>query len=281
MAVEAVVHRAGRGAKRAGNSEWLERAARLGFAGRGVLYLTVAFLAANIALGRAEQTADKQGAVLTLAETRLGTALLVILVVGFVGLALWQASEALWGKKQEDSDTKRTAKRAAAAAKAVLYLVLAGSAASVLLGGGGAQAGAGDQKERTWTARVLEWPGGRLLVGLVGLAIVAAGGWLFVWALRRKFEKHLDTASMSRSLRQAVGVGGTVGHGARGVVAGLAGLLLLKAALDYSPQQAKGIDGTLRTIAQQPYGKILLLLATAGLAAFGVFSFVEARYRRL
>jgi len=280
MAVEAVLHRAGRGARRAGSSQWLDRAARVGFAGRGVLYLTVGFLAASIALGQARQTADKKGAVRALAESQLGAALLVVLVAGFVGLGLWQAAEAVWGKRQEGSDAKRTAKRAAAGAKAALYLVLAGSTVSVLMGGG-SQGGSGDQQEKTWTARVLDLPAGRLLVGLAGLAIVGAGGWLVVFGWRRKFEKHLDTRSMPRALRRTVGVGGAVGHGARGLVAGLAGLLLVKAALDYDPQQAKGIDGTLRTIAQQPYGETLLLLAAAGLAVFGVFSFVEARYRRL
>ena len=282
MSVDAVVQGARRKARRAGNSEWLDRAARLGFAGRGLLYLTVAFLAASIALGRAGQQADKQGAVRALAGTPLGTFLLVALVVGLAGLALWQVTEALWGRTTETDDGKRTAKRAASAAKAVLYLVLAVSAASVLLSGKeDAQAPGGSQKESTWTARVLDLPLGQLLVGMAGLAVVGVGVWLVVRGLRRKFEKHLDSGSMSRAMCRAASVVGLLGHVARGVVAGLAGLLLVKAALDYDPQEAKGVDGTLRTIAEQPYGKALLLLAAAGLAAFGLYSLVEARYRRL
>ena len=279
MTVDAVVQGARRGAKRAGNSEWLDRAARAGYVARGVLYLTVAFLAASIALGRAGQPADKQGAVQTLADSPLGTFLLVLLVGGLTGLGLWQAAEALWGRTSERNEGKRAAKRAASAGKAVLYLALAASAASVLLDR--SQGGGGASKESTWTARVLELPAGRVLVILAGLALLGAGGWLVARGVQRKFEKHLKTASMSSSLRQAASVVGLLGHVARGVVAGLAGLLLIKAALDYDPQEAKGVDGTLRTIAEQPYGKALLLLAAAGLAAFGLFSFIEARYRRL
>ena len=263
---------------RAGNSNWLDRAARVGFAGRGVLYLTVAFLAVGIARGRGGQQADKQGAVRALAETRFGTALLILLVVGFTGYALWQAAEAAWGRRDEGDETKRTAKRAGSAVKALVYAALAATTASILLGGGGGGSG---QQESTWTAKVLELPGGRILVGLAGLVIVCVGGWLVARGVQRKFEKHLDTASMPREVRGATAVGGLVGHTARGVVAGLAGLLLVKAALDYDPREAKGIDGTLRTIALQPYGRILLLAAAVGLAAFGLFSFVEARYRRL
>ncbi len=280
MTVDAVVHQMTGQARRAGNSEWLDRVARIGFAARGVLYLTVAFLAASIAVGRAGQTADKQGAVKALSDTHLGVALLVVIVVGFVGLGLWQATEALWGKRQEHNDAKRAGKRGRCAARAVLYVVLAGTAASVLLSGGEAKGG-GDQKEHTWTARVLDVSGGRLLIGLAGLAVVGAGVFLVASGVRRKFEKHLDTGAMPTGLCKVARVGGLLGYTARGVVAALAGLLLVKAALDYDPQEAKGVDGTLRTIADQPYGKALLLLAAAGLAAFGLFSFVEARYRRL
>jgi hypothetical protein len=207
--------------------------------------------------------------------------LLVVLVAGFVGLGLWQAAEAVWGKRQEREDAKRAAKRAGAAGKAVLYLVLAGTAASVLFGGRSSNGGGGDQKEQSWTAKVLDLPGGRLIVGLAGLVVIGAGAWLLARGVQRKFEKNLDTSSMSHSLCRTATTVGLLGHVARGVVAGLAGLLLVKAALDYDPQQAKGVDGTLRTMAEQPYGRILLLLAAAGLAAFGLYSFVEARYRRL
>ncbi|MEO5680607.1 MAG: DUF1206 domain-containing protein [Acidimicrobiales bacterium] len=278
MNVQTAVHKATGKARRAGDSRWLDRAARVGLASRGLLYLTVAVLAAGIALGSASQTADKQGAVQALADKPFGSVLLVVLIGGFVGLALWQATEAAWGRRDEDDDTKRMVKRAASAGKVLLYGALAATTASVLFGR--AKSG-GDQQETAWTAKVLDLPGGRLLVGAAGLAVIAAGGWLVARGVRRKFEKHLDTASMPRPLCRATTVGGAVGHTARGLVAGLAGLLLVKAAVSYDPQQAKGIDGTLRTIAAQPYGKVLLLLAAAGLAAFGLFCFVEARYRRL
>ena len=271
------VQRAARKARRAGNSTWLDRAARVGFAGRGVLYLTVAVLAVRIAQGRGGQQADKQGAVRALADTPFGLALLVLLVAGFTGYALWQAAEAAWGRRDEGDDTKRTGKRAVSAGKALVYGVLAVTTASILFGrdeGGG-------QQESLWTGKVLGLPGGRILVGLAGLVVMGVGAWLVARGVRTKFDKHLDTGSMPRPLRKAAMAGGAVGHAARGVVAALAGLLLVKAALDYNPQEAKGVDGTLRTIVEQPYGRLLLVLAAAGLAAFGLFSLVEARYRRL
>jgi len=40
-------------------------------------------------------------------------------------------------------------------------------------------------------------------------------------------------------------------------------------------------DGALKVLSQQPYGKWLLGIVAAGLIAFGLYSFVEARYRRV
>jgi hypothetical protein len=274
--------RARHSVRRGGTGDWLERSARLGFAARGLLYLTVAFLALGIVRGQSDERADKQGAVRALADTRFGGVLLVVLLVGFIGMALWRAAEAAWGKREERDDKKRAAKRAASAGKAVLYLALAATAGSVLLRGeGDAPGAASGQRESSWTARILDLPAGRLIVALLGAAIMAIGVWFVVRGARQKFEKHLDTGAMRPGLRKVAKVWGTLGHAARGVVAALAGLLLVKAALDYDPQEAKGIDGTLRTIAAQPNGKALLLVAAFGLAAFGLYSWIESRYRRI
>ncbi len=42
-----------------------------------------------------------------------------------------------------------------------------------------------------------------------------------------------------------------------------------------------GIDGALRRLAERSYGPALLVLVACGLAAYGLYSFAEARYRRV
>jgi hypothetical protein len=74
---------------------------------------------------------------------------------------------------------------------------------------------------------------------------------------------------------------GQVGTVARGVVFGVAGLLLVIAAWRYDPSKASGTDGALRTLLEQPYGQALGVAASAGLVAFGVYGLAEARYRRV
>jgi hypothetical protein len=277
--------------ERAADSEWVEVAGRLGLAARGVLYLVVGALAAKIALGRNEsRPADKQGALQAVAHGGWGRIALVVLAVGFAGFALWRFAQAVQGegstrtrrkgRKKAREEFKGLAWRLGKVGQGLVYVAAFATAVS-LLGGSGGGGGGGDQQDRSWTAQVLGWPGGRVLVGLVGLVIVGAGLGLAAWGLGRRFEKQWRKGRMPPWLRTVGGALGMAGMVARGLVFALLGLLLVKAAVDFDPNKARGVDGTLRAIAAQPYGRVLLLAAAAGLAAFGLVSFIDARYRRM
>jgi len=265
--------------QRATDSPWVERTARLGFAGRGAVYLIIAVLAVQIATGdNRGQEADKKGALQAVADKPFGEVLLVLLALGLAGYALWRFTNAAWGERDETDERKRAAKRLSSVGKGALYVAFCASAVSVLVGRGG---GGGEQQATTWTAKVLGWPSGRLLVGAAAAAIVIGAGYMVYRGVARKFEKQLDEARMGPTARRLTPVLGVVGLTARGIVFALAGFLLVKAAIDFDAREAKGVDGTLRTIAAQPYGQVLLVAAALGLAVFGLYSFVEARYRRL
>lgn len=74
---------------------------------------------------------------------------------------------------------------------------------------------------------------------------------------------------------------GTFGHLARMVVLGLVGIFLIKAAVDYNPSKAIGLDGALAKLANHSYGSYLLGLVALGLVAFAIYSLSDARYRRI
>jgi formate hydrogenlyase subunit 3/multisubunit Na+/H+ antiporter MnhD subunit len=128
---------------------------------------------------------------------------------------------------------------------------------------------------------VLQWPLGRWIVAAVGLGVLAAGLFNLYRALTRKFRKDLREHEMGSQVRSWAIAVGVVGHAARGVVFALVGALLLKAALEYDPTEAIGIDGALRKLAQQPYGPWLLGGVAAGLLAYALFCFVQARFREV
>ncbi|MFE6618129.1 DUF1206 domain-containing protein [Streptomyces sp. NPDC057740] len=265
-------------ARRVARGSVVEGAARAGLAARGVIYLLVGALALQVAFGDTSRQADRGGALEELARRPFGAVLLWALGIGLVGMALWRLSEAVFGSVEKDGRSAR--KRLLAVVRFVFYVAVAFSALSFAASrnhGGGSS----DQQSRDATARALEIPAGQWLVGAAGVAVVVTGGWIAVRAVLRKYHDELRLGRMSRRSRQLVDVTGVVGGAARGLVFAVAGVFAVRAAVDYEPERAKGLDDTLRSFADTPLGPWLLVCVAAGLVLFGVFSFAMARWRHV
>jgi uncharacterized protein DUF1206 len=259
----------------AARSETVGWLGRLGLVAMGVSYGLVAVLAIKLALGEGGETEDRGGALQTLAQDGLGRIVVLLLAVGFGGYAIWRFAEAFFDRGGEGQGPKGLAKRAGYVGRGLIYTSLCIIAVAVLFGS------SGDKNEKEETARVLEWPAGRWIVGAVGAGFAAAALWNFFRGVTRKFKDELNTGEMSAFEEQVTTVVGVVGVVARGVVFSLIGIFLIKAAVEYDPQEAIGLDGALRKLVAQDHGRFLLGLVAAGLLAFGVFCLFQARYRRV
>lgn len=263
-------------AEQAAQSPWVERMARAGLAARGVLYSLVGVVALQVAAGRQDQRADKDGALATLARQPLGRLGLAAVAVGFAAYGVWRLLDAVLGTAGEDG-ASGWAKRARDLGRAVLYGSFCLTAVRILAGSRGDDG----SKEADVTAAVLRAPLGRVAVGAVGLAVIATGlynGWR---AFSGKYERKLRTAEMGPRLRPAVTAVAAAGLSARMVVFVLVGSFIVKAAVRYDPNEAVGVDGALKRLAARSYGPWLLGVVAAGLLLYGLYLFVEARYRRI
>jgi hypothetical protein len=267
-----------RSARQAKNSTAMAGAARWGFAARGVIYLLVGALAVQIAFGEGGREADRSGALQTVAKTPGGTVLLWLLAAGLGGMALWRLSEAAYGQAGADGHT--ATRRLSSLARGVFYAVVCSTTVAFVIGAGGP--GSSDEKSKDLTGTAMhDVPFGRWLVLLTGLGFVAGGIGIAVRAVRTKFEKNLRTHQMSRPVRTAVAAVGVVGQTARATVYAAVGVFLAYAAIGYDEDKAKGVDGTLREFTKTGSGPWLLVLVASGLIVFGLFSFCEARWRRV
>jgi hypothetical protein len=267
-------------AGRAGNSDGLENLARVGLVAYGVVHLLVAWLAVQLAwgVGGSGQQADQGGALATLAQQPFGTVLLWLVAVGLIALAAWQAAEVLRWRSglsaSGDARKKAVVKVVKSVAKALLYLALAVLAIRYATGAG--QSGGGQQQQAA--AGVFGWPAGRWLVGLIGLVIVGVGIYLVHKGVTKRFLKEIDLHEASPKATRLVTRLGEAGYPAKGVSLGLVGALLVWAAITVDPAKASGFDGALRAVLAAPFGRVLLTLVAVGIAAFGAFCFVRARY---
>jgi Domain of Unknown Function (DUF1206) len=262
-------------ARQAGNSVWVDRLARLGLMARGLVYILVGILAFQVAFVNRSKRADQNGAFQLLAQNGFGKFVLWLVVLGLLGYALWQATQAFWGHWDEPTARKRLMARIESGAKAVIYFILAVTAFRVVTSGSGGNGGTAA------TAKLLKVSGGQFLVGFIGVVIVAVGATMVWRGLKAEFAKQLQLGRLTPAARSMVIKLGKIGYIARGVVFAIVGILVVAAAVTFDPAKARGLDAALRSLAAQPYGPWLLSIVAVGLICFGAYSFVESRYRRV
>lgn len=260
-----------------GDPEWLHVAARVGFVAKGLVYGTIGALAVQVAFGDSART-DQSGALSSVAQKPFGSVVLWLAVAGFAAFALWRFSQAAWGRRGETDERVRTVKRLGSAVNGLAYLALGGLAARTAVQGGSSSGGG---RQTGLTARALEAPGGQLLVALAGLVVVGIAIGLTWRGATTDFDEHLERGRMSGRTYRAVRRLGQVGYSARGMVFFIAGVFVVRAAIEHEPGQAKGLDIALQKVADAPFGTVLLVVVALGLVAFALFCVAEARYRRL
>jgi Domain of Unknown Function (DUF1206) len=252
--------------------EWLARA---GLVARGVIYAIIGVLAIKVALGEGGKTTSQQGALETIVRQPFGKALLILMAIGLAGYATWRLVRAAIGHGPEASDD--TKERIEGLASGLAYTLLCVTAVSILIGSGGGRSGGADKA----TGGVLDWPGGQILVGIAGLVIIGVGLHQGYKGIAEKFLEQSKTEQMSERVERAFTALGIFGHLARMIVFALVGWFLLRAAIDYDPDKAVGLDGALTKLADASYGPILLGIVAAGLIGFAAYSVADARYRRV
>lgn len=252
--------------------------ARWGLVAKGSLYVLVGVIAADVAIGGSNRLQDRGGAIATLADNWYGKALVLGLAIGLAGYAAWRFAEGVLGRPLEGGEKEGWPKRIGYFARAAWYLGLCGIALAALAG---ADESSGSREEDRYTARVLELPLGRWIVAAVGLGILGAGAFNVWRGVTRRFRKNLKLRKMSDLEDKLFTAVGVAGHLARGVVFGLMGFFLVRAAWQYDPKEAVGLDGALSKVVRADYGDTLLGIVATGLIAYGLYCYVEARYREV
>jgi hypothetical protein len=267
-----------RSVPRPSGGDALEQLARVGLLAYGVVHLLVAWLALQLAWGGGGGETDQSGAFSALSRNGAGRFLLWVIGIGLLALAVWQAAEVLrwragWSAsgKQRSKAVRKSVK---AVAKALVYLTLAVLAVRYAIGSGRSSA----QSQQSHTAGVFGWPGGRWLVAVVGLVVIAVGVQQVWSGVTGRFRKQVDLSSAPPRTAKVITRLGQVGFPAKGIALVLVGGLLGWAAITYDPAKARGLDGALHTLLAAPGGRLLLTLVALGIAAFGAFSLARAKY---
>ena len=270
MANHADVVREGAAAAKDGAGTAVVALARSGYAARGIVYLIVGGLAVLAAFGPGGQTTDSRGALTSLLGAPFGKALLVVMGVGLLGYSLWRTIQGIKDTDHHGTGARGLAIRGGLLVSAVTHVLLA-----FTLGGGGSGGGGGSQG---LASTLMQQPYGRVLVGLVGVAVIGAGIAHAVKGWTARFEKYMLIPADKRAWAHPVCRFGLI---TRAVVLIIIGGMFIAAAYQIDPSQAGGLADAFDAVRRQAYGKVLLGIIAIGLVAFGIYSLLEAVYRRV
>lgn len=257
---------------------WVEFLSQFGLATRGIVYGVIGFLAALAAVGAGGKTTDPSGALQEIAVQPFGKPLLIVIVVGLIGYALWRFVQAVADPENKGKSIKGIILRISDFVAGVGYLFLVFAAWQIIRG---LRADNGNMPE-DWTARVLAMhPYGKWLVIIVGMIIIGVGIYQLYKVCTAKFRKDFDFSKMSGTMQWWMTHIGRVGFASLGIVFNIIGIFLIQAALHHNPEEAGGLGQALLTLLYAPYGRWVLGIVSTGFLVFGIYSILMARYRRI
>jgi hypothetical protein len=245
--------------------EWL---ARSGYSARGIVFLLVAGLALFSSFGGGKP--DTKSALDAVLHQPFGRIWLGLIGVGLLGFVAWRLAQSIANADNHDKSVRSYLIRAALLGSAVTYIGLAIYAFKGAAGIGSAGSG-GEKDLASWA---MSQPYGRYLAGAIGAGLVWGGIATALKGISRKFERYLKLGQ-SRPLI-LVCIYGLV---SRGIVFVIIGVFFCYAAFSVDADQAGSMSDALTFVRQLPLGGVLYFAVALGLAAFGIYNLVEARYR--
>jgi hypothetical protein len=241
----------------------METATRLGFAARALMYMLLGWMA--LRTGHGETGTE----VLDHLKDGGGIILMGLMAIGFFGYGVWRLSEAIMDSEGHGQDAKGLVVRTGGCISGLVHLGLGLYAAKLALGDSGGGGGAAQSGAST----ALTLPGGTVLLSIAAAALVATGLYQVVKAVRADFLQYLLPRAARAPWVRWVGF---AGYAARGLVFAIMGWTLWRAAQEENGSRAADMGTALDVLS----GPVLLVVA-AGLLLFGIFSAVEAIYRRI
>lgn len=262
--------------------ESVRKIARVGMFAKGVVYVILGVLTAMAAFGQGGQKAGKNTTLQFLYEQSFGKILLGILAIGLICYVVWRFIQAFRDPENKGDDKSGIGTRIGYAASGILYGILAFEAIRILLTSGASGGGGGGSQKETIVSMLLSQPFGQILVGIVALVFFGKAAYQIYRAVSGKFAKKIQDSELDHRVKDILRKAGFAGYVSRGIVIAIIGYLFLRAAIEANASKAGGTQDAFQFIqSSTTWGTILLGIIAIGLACYGVFMFVKARYKVL
>ncbi|MDT0642677.1 DUF1206 domain-containing protein [Zunongwangia sp. F363] len=247
--------------------------ARFGMAAKGAVYCLIGILTALAAFGQGGEKTGSKGALQYLAQQSYGQILLVIMGIGLLGYVFWRFYQSIGNPKGLHDDAKGYAKRAAYFISGLLYGGLAYYAFKLAFGSGSSSSGGGSS---SMMGSLMSGSNGDTIAIIIGIGMAIKAIYDIYRAYSGKFREEVEEAGMDEKEQKLLVNAGKFGHTARGLVFGLMAYLTLKSGLSSGSNVQTQTDAF--SYIQQEFGSIVLGIVAIGLAGYGVYMLIKAKY---
>ncbi len=263
-------------AQRAASSHSMEILTRIGYGVRGLIYVTIGLLAAQVALGKGGALENPQDAIVTIGKQPGGSILLWGVLIGIISYAIWGVVRAIFDPLNKGHDAKGLLARFGFLISAFAYGLLAVATYGYIRG-----ASSNSAQTQSFITNIMRMPWGRPVIAIIGLIVLAVGLYQIYLGWSAEFDRQFQVYQLPPQEAKLITNIGRFGTAARGVVFAVIGGLLCVAAYQANPGQGVGMDTALATVLHQPFGIWLLGIIAAGLIAFGFYSMLSGFWLRL
>jgi hypothetical protein len=262
--------------------ESIKKFARFGMFAKGTVYVILGVLTAMAAFNvGGGKTTSKSGALEFIYQQPFGKILLALVALGLLGYVVWRFIQSIKDPENNGTDTKAMLKRIGYFVSALVYALVAFEAGRMVFSNGSSGGSGGNSQKQSLVAQILEMPAGQWIVGLIAIAFFGKAIYQFYRSLSGKFARKVQDSELDQRVKSTLRKAGMAGYLARGVVIAIIGYFFLQAALQSNPGEVEGTKGAFQFISSMSYGPWLLGVVAIGLACYGVFMFVKARYQVL
>lgn len=246
---------------------------RTGLAIKGIIYVLSGTLAIIAAAGPGGRTVGRMGVLRWLNELPAGPALLLLIGIGLLGYVVLRLMQAIKDTNHKGRSWKGLARRTGYLISGIVYLVFLIGSIYILF----PKADVWQEEEVNYLNKILGLPAGNIAVAIAGVFSFGYGIFEIVRGGKGSYKHHLSLQQVKKSRRLLLNAVGAVGYVARGIVLGLIGFFVVRAAFEAYVDEVGFTSKALEFISAY-LGPFVMGIIAAGLALYGIFMFVKARF---
>jgi hypothetical protein len=251
--------------------------ARFGCIATAVVYVLLGLFALLSLLRLKNGGADEASILKFFEDVQLGKVVISVILLGMLAYMMWRFYEAINDPYQYGRHWKGILIRLLTAFSAISDGLIAWPAIESLIGMNPATKTGNPEAQRESISSMMQHTFGVWVVGIIGCITLVTAAVQFVYVFKEAYEERIDFHKLSPVKRTIISSLSYAGHIARGIILGIIGFFMLKAAITKNGQFVVNTDKAFDFLGDE-IGKAVFAVVAIGTICYGFFMMAMGYY---